>query len=147
MHQAERSSFQEFVGDNFLKKKQSHFPETSPASPTHILPRFFPSKKNISSNIRYHKSFCSIDIAIIIMIVMKTFGKAGNQLGMRLLFLYLSCLGLSEAGNKIFHQIFNRSPTNIVKFISPPAENTAWTILALSFIFLRNSANFLSRNC
>ena len=46
----------------------------------------------------------------VIMIVMKTFGMVGNQLGMRLLFLYLSCLGLSEAGNKIFHQIFNRSP-------------------------------------
>ena len=50
-HQAEKSSLRELVGDNFLKKKQSHFLETSPASPTHILPRFFPSKKNISSNI------------------------------------------------------------------------------------------------
>ena len=82
----------------------------------------------------------------VIMIVMKTFGMVGNQLGMRLLFLYLSCLGLSEAGNKIFHQIFNRSPQYCQIHI-PPAENTAWTIRALSFIFLRILANFLSRNC
>ena len=50
-HQAEKSSFQEFVGDNFLEKKQSHFLQTSPASPTLILqhpaPKYIFKKKHL----------------------------------------------------------------------------------------------------
>ena len=61
---------------------------------------------------------------------------------MSLLFLYLSCLGLSEAGNKIFHQIFNRSPLQYCQIHIPLAENTAWTIQALSLVFLPIKKNY-----
>ena len=55
------------------------------------------------------------------------FGGFCNQLGIRLLFQYLSCLGVSEPGNKIFHQIFNRSPilSNSCPAPCPPPEKTA----------------------
>ena len=55
------------------------------------------------------------------------FGGFCNQSGIRLLFQYLSCLGVSEPGNKIFHQIFNRSPilSNSCPAPCPPPEKTA----------------------
>ena len=43
-----------WVPDNFLKNKQSHFPETSPTSPTSILPPFLYSRtQNSHSNKTY----------------------------------------------------------------------------------------------